>query len=61
MKRNKKIQELIDTMNERSRAFHFTDTEEGNNWIIWVLIQLEQYKGFMRCFDKDGNEYIKIL
>lgn len=61
MKRSKKMQELIDTMNDRSRRFHYDDMEEGNNWLIWFLIQLEQYKGFYRCIDMEGNDYIKII
>ena len=61
MKRSKKIQDLVNTMNERSKCFHFDEMEEGNHWFIWFLIQLEQYKGFYRCVDMEGNDYIKII
>lgn len=61
MARPKKIQALIDVMNERSKENHFDEHEEGNSWLMFFLIQINEYKGFYNCVNLDGDTYIKII
>lgn len=61
MARPKKIQALVDVMNERSKENHFDEYEEGNSWLIFFLIQINEYKGFYNCVNLDGDTYIKII
>lgn len=61
MARPKKIQTLIDVMNERSRENHFDEHEEGNSWLSFFLLQINEYKGFYKCVNLDGDTYIKFI
>lgn len=61
MARPKKIQALVDVMNERSRENHFDEHEEGNSWLSFFLLQINEYKGFYKCVNLDGDTYIKFI
>ncbi|MBO7734026.1 MAG: hypothetical protein J6S67_15795 [Methanobrevibacter sp.] len=61
MKRSKQIQKMIDIMNERSAMYHYDENEEGNSWLIFFLLQINEYKGFYNCVNLDGDTYIKII
>lgn len=60
MKRSKKLQDLIDEMNERSRTWKYDEHETGNDWLMWFLIKTGQYKGFVEHHDEDGT-WVEIL
>ena len=55
MKRSKKLEMLISTMNERSHAMLSADEEyeEGNAWLHYFLMETGNYRGFTYEVDEE--------
>lgn len=55
MKRSRKVEMLIATMNERSHEMLSADEEyeEGNSWLHYFLMETGNYRGFVYEVDEE--------
>lgn len=59
--RGKKLQHLIDVMNERAKEWGFIETEDGNFWLHRFLMEMGEYRGYRIHEKEDGTEWCETL